>query len=186
MRVASSLDVQGKLFRASLEGLNQFAQKPEFQALPPRLRAFRSNPLRETLERRQAALFCYGLSEVTGIDIGIAHLEQSDYDFIMAYHEGGNLCFCPLQMKEFVPATINPQADLQAEFDKLAKYTDSEELVVAMHLNRRFHFDYQKYDFSRLPIKELWLFGQTGPGKPWVIMGNMMDSNPTARFFNPP
>jgi hypothetical protein len=170
-----------------LEGLKDMEQLPGFQALPQKIKNLRTNALKETLERRQAALFCYGLGQITGTEFGIAHAEESDYDFVMAYHDSGNLCFSPLQMKEFVPETVNPTAELQKELDKLQKYSNSEDLVVAIHLNRRFRFDLSAYDFSNLSIKDLWFFGRAeAEGNQWVIMGNMMQPEPKARYFTAP
>ncbi len=66
----------------------------------PRAKRMRTNDLRNVRELRQACLFCYGVSEVTGQKFGAAHCEDEDYDAVATWVRDGTQSFAPTQLKE--------------------------------------------------------------------------------------
>ena len=143
--------------------------------------------VRDISEDRRCAIFCHGAGQVLGKKILFASHEKSDYDYVGAYeHEGAILRF-PIQLKQLVPDRLNPSTDLQAEIDKLKKYSGFSDLVVAIHINRKIHIKPLGLDISGLKIKEIWLFGQFAQNnQDWLLFGNLMTANPNAYTFQLP
>jgi hypothetical protein len=50
--------------------------------IDPKLGALRTNPLKSDRQRREAAIFCYVISQALGIKIYYAPVERQDYDFV--------------------------------------------------------------------------------------------------------
>lgn len=143
--------------------------------LEEKLLQLRANKLRKFHERRQAAIFCYGMSCLNQGPIEYAPVEDSDFDCIARWKYGDTINYCPIQTKEFVPADINPHTILDAEIAKLKKYTDSKNLVVAFYLNRQGHFEFPDVRSLNLNIAELWMFGATSPdGRHWALYGDVL------------
>ena len=113
--------------------------------------------------------------------------ESSDYDYVGIYENNGAMQAFPIQLKQLVPDRLNPSTTLQAEIDKLKKYSGSSDLVVAIHVNREIHLKPQDIDIQGLKIKEIWLFGQLDlDSLDWVLIGNLMTTNPIAYIFQLP
>lgn len=135
----------------------------------------RTKRLRKFHESRQAAIFCYGMSCLNQGLVEYAPIEDSDFDCIARWKEGDSINYCPIQTKELVPADINPHATLESEVEKLKKYVDSENLVVAFYLNRQGHFEFPDIRSLNLNIAELWMFGSTTPdGRHWGLYGDLL------------
>jgi hypothetical protein len=81
--------------------------------------SLRSHPLKKFGEGRQAALFCYGMSRVLGWPVHFAQAERMDFDIVARCVADNEISYVPVQLKEWVPDTVNPQASLQTEIDKL-------------------------------------------------------------------
>src|SRR5687767_14702903 len=94
--------------------------------LPGRVKQLRTNPLKEWKEAREAALFCHGMGQRISTTICFAKGEAQDYDFVATWDNAGSRHFARVQLKEVVPADINPSASLQRTLLSLSKYTDSE------------------------------------------------------------
>src|SRR5262249_26971088 len=94
-------------------------------------------PLREM---REACIFVYGMEQLMGQRFGVARAESQDYDAVATWIEGRTQHFAPIQIKEVVPRDLSPASSVQKVVDGLAKYVDSEDLTVAIHLNRLEHF----------------------------------------------
>ena len=77
--------------------------------MPDDIRALRTNSLKEFREGRDAALFSLGLSVALGTPVRFARHEASDYDFVVAAQLGDTLHLSPVQLKEWVPAELNPK-----------------------------------------------------------------------------
>ena len=151
--------------------------------LPYKVAALRTNQLKRYLEGRQCALLCYGMSQRMGVEVRFAMQEESDVDFVGRYETEGVINFVPIQLKEFVPDIVNPNASLQTELDKLSKYSDSADLVVAFHLNRTGTIHLSELDFSRVPVKQLWFFGACSEHQTdWLLIGDLL--SPGATYFN--
>lgn len=160
--------------RKILVGLSEIAETYPLNELTYHSRSLRTHALRSFGEGRQAALFCFGIGQALGIDVRFALVERQDFDFIARFEVDGEGQYVPVQLKEWVPAHLpNPQP-LQVELDKLAKYADSEDLVVAFHLNRDERVVLSELTFPRT-IKELWFFGASERSQThWVLMGNLL------------
>lgn len=167
-------------------GLRDIALNQSLNELPYKTASLRSRELREYGESRQCALFCYGISQVYGYDMKYAHYEKSDYDFVAVYEHDDILNYVTIQMKELVPDKLNPRADLEDELKKLAKYTDSEDLCVAIFINKATRIEFSELVIPELSIRELWFFGaQTPDQEDWWLIGNML-RNPQMHSFKYP
>ncbi|MES2949117.1 MAG: hypothetical protein V4858_11305 [Pseudomonadota bacterium] len=158
----------------ALVGLRNFASTEAFSDLPYEVASLRKRELRQFEESRQCALFCQGLSQVTGRKVTYAQSERADYDFIARFPKDGVLHYAPIQMKELVPEEVNPYANLQDELKKLAKYTDSQDLVVAVHVNRVTTIHLSQLILPQATIGALWFFGANDQTQnTWTIVGNL-------------
>jgi hypothetical protein len=170
-----------------LVGLDELYASLPMQRVSRDIASLRRRGVRQIGEARRCAIFCYGISQYLGTKILFADHENADYDYVVSYVHDGVVVYVPLQMKEFVPQSINPGAELQTEIDKLRKYKDSADLVVAMHLNRTGIIQLSKLNLSALPIKELWFFGaKDASAKEWVVIGNLLNINATWHEFSYP
>lgn len=142
-----------------------------------RIANLRTNKLKVARELWEACLFAHGIgSSVLGTEVYIAPMESQDYDCVAQYIVDGTRHYVPLQIKELVPAHVNPEASLQTEIDKLTKYQDSADLIVAIHLNRQFRFELDQLRIPDLRISELWLFGSVAPDtSEFMLWGNLLN-----------
>jgi hypothetical protein len=147
-----------------------------------KVRSLRTNKLKRHKEGREAALFCYGLGKsVLNTKVFFALSESSDYDIVSCWNDGKDLVYTPVQLKEVVSDLINPKASLVNEIAKLSKYSNSQNLVVAIHFNKKVNFDFRGIRMPDLKIAELWLFGALKPDQSeWFIYGNLLN---TANFY---
>ena len=161
-----------------LRGLRGIATTHALHELTYEIRSLRRRDLRAYGEGRQAALFCFAMSQVAGVPVSFAHAECSDYDIVARYVKDDVAHYVPVQLKELVPERVNSGTNLQTELDKIRKYVDSHELVVAFHLNVE-----QRVEFSglRLPVGvvgELWFYGASTPDqRRWALIGDMLREN---------
>jgi hypothetical protein len=153
--------------------------------LPYKVAALRTNELREPREARQGALFTFGLGQSLGVPISFALSEKQDYDIVVRYTVNGTVTYLPVQLKEWVPETLNPRSTLQDELDKLAaKYVDSKDLAVAFYLNRDTTFDLSTLKLPIGSIGGLWLYGAANPlGTAWFLIGNLLIPNADKHEF---
>lgn len=127
------------------------------------------------------------MSQVEGSPVTFAQSEASDYDLIARYISGDIAHYVPIQLKELVPDHVNPRASLQAELDKMAKYVDSPELVVAVHLNTEKHLEFADLRVPVGRIAQLWFFGATSRDQVnWVLIGDMLKEKRFAFPFRYP
>jgi hypothetical protein len=158
-----------------LVGLRRLAADHHLGDLPYKVASLRSRELREYGENRQCALFCQGLRQAKGIKMEYAQLERADYDFVGRFEKDGFLNYFPIQMKEVVPEGLNSESSLQVELDKLTKYADSTELVIAVHINRVTTVHLSKLVIPTANIGALWLFGANDLSQStWTIIGDLM------------
>ena len=170
-----------------LRGLREIAATQPLHELPYEVRSLRRRDLRPYHEGRQAALFCYGMSQVLRTPVVFAQAENSDYDVIARYVLGDTAHYVPVQLKELVPATLNPDADLQSELDKISKYVDSRDLVVAFHLNGDRRVEFWKLRMPTNTIGGLWFYGAKAPDqRNWLLIGDMLKEQNDAHEFQHP
>jgi hypothetical protein len=105
------------------------AVEPEISAslLSPHVKHLRTNGLKEWREARGAALFCHGMAQRIGQPIFMSRSEQQDYDFVACWTVDGTQHFAPVQLKEVVPESLNPNTNIEQVVQSLTKYVDSED-----------------------------------------------------------
>lgn len=155
-------------------------------ATDPRIKHLRTNGLKEWREAREAALFCHGMSQRIGQRIFMSRGESQDYDFVASWIIGDEQHFAPVQLKEVVPASLNPSSSLEQILRSLTKYVDSEDLTVAVHLNRQQHFDPATLSIPPLRIAALWVFASISPDQSkWGLWGNFLEQPEGSCFMYP-
>ena len=152
-----------------------------------KVKNLRTNTLKAHKEGREAALFCHGLGKsVLNRKVYFSLHEKDDYDFIACWQDQAALVFTPVQLKEVVPLQINPETTLMDEIAKLAKYADSQNLVVAVYLNRTGRLNVKEIIVPDLNIAELWFFGAVSEDRSrWFLMGDLLGENHYYEFDYP-
>jgi hypothetical protein len=147
----------------------------------------RTRDLRPLRELREACTFCYGMTECTGQKFFVAHAEAQDYDAVATWIVGDCQSFAPIQIKEVVPYEVNPLASVQLVVEGLRKYVNSEDLTVAIHLNRIVRgFNPAEIVVPPLKIAALWMFGAIAADQSrWAIWGNFLDEMQAREFHYP-
>ena len=144
-------------------------------ALSDRAKSLRTNQLREWRQLREAAMFCVGVGERIGQKVYLGRGESEDYDFVASWRVDKQLHYAPVQLKEVVPKTINPEASLDEVVSSLAKYANPQDLVVAVHLNRPGRFSLEDLNVPALSIGELWIFGAIAEDQSrWGLWGDFL------------
>ena len=168
-----------------LVGLREIARAYPLHQLRYHARTLRTRELRKYGEGRQAALFCYGMSQALGTKVSFAQVERQDYDIVATYEIDGDVNFVPVQLKEWSPDILPSPQSLQTELDKLGKYADAADLVVAFHLNRETTVILSELSFPR-SIGGLWFVGCTEPSQNhWTLIGDLL-KEPVAYEFSHP
>lgn len=86
-----------------------------------------------------------------------------------------------VQIKEFVPEDLNPNASFQDLLNKLT-YNDPE-LCVVIILNRKTHIRFPDLKPPRARIGQLWLVGKSVGG--WFIFGSLLNEPKMFNFSDP-
>lgn len=116
----------------------------------------------------------------------LSRVESQDYDFVACWVVDDTQHFAPVQLKEVVPASVNPTASLEATVKSLAKYVDSEDLTVAIHLNQNHHFEPRNVVVPPLHIAALWIFATIAADQSeWGLWGNFLEQLEGTRFAYP-
>ena len=170
-------------FLVALRGLEQtFASS----TLDSSVKHLRTNGLKEWREAREAALFCIGMTQRIGQTIYLSRGESQDYDFVASWVDGDGQHFAPVQLKEVVPESRNANLSVEQIVQSLTKYVDSEDLTVAIHLNRQVHFDPITLVVPPLRIAALWVFASITPDQSeWGLWGNFLEQPEGSRFAYP-
>ena len=158
----------------------------DFQ-VDPRVRALRTNKLKEWREARLGALFCVGMGVRTGHKVFFSGGEFEDADFLAKRVAEDVQHFVPVQLKELVSAEKNASATFDTLLHGLAKYTGKKDLTVLVHLNRRVHFDPSSVTLPRqLPIAALWVLACLNQAHTeWAIWGNLLEDAERTSFAYP-
>lgn len=177
LRIISDLAFQDP--KPFLLNLRKLEQKLASSKAPNKLKSLRTNSLKEWRELREAALFCYFMSERIGVPIFLAKNESQDYDFLASWIIDEETFYAPVQLKEVVPTSLNISASIENTISKIAtKYVDSPELIIAIHLNQQCKFDPNDIKIPKLNLAELWIFGATSnDANQWALWGNFL-TNP--------
>ncbi len=154
--------------------------------LTQKAKQLRTHSLDEWRETREAALFCYGMGQRTDQPVFLSRVESQDYDFVATWSVDETQHFTPVQLKEVVPSELNPTASIESVVRSLAKYVDSQDLTVAIHLNQRVYFDPQTLIVPPLPITGLWIFGSISIDQSeWGLWRDFLGQPEGSRFVYP-
>jgi hypothetical protein len=167
-----------------LSGLREIALTHPLEKLPYEVATLRTRGLRRYGEGRQAAFFCYGLGQAIGARVQVAQTAQEDFDIVARYVAEDELRYVPVQLKEWVPDTVNPSTTLEAELGKLVKYGNAQDLVVAFHLNRTAHIKFSELQLPAVNLGALWFYGaKDATQREWWLIGNLLRDGPVAHQF---
>jgi len=144
--------------------------------ISPTVANLRDRDLRQYLEWRQAALFCYLVATASGIpSLAYTVHEDEDFDCLACWIDKDTKHYAPIQLKEVVPQTLNPRSTLEAELAKLAKYSTSDQTVVAIHVNRGGRLEFTSLVAPTVSCREIWLYGALSPDQQlWFLYGNLL------------
>ena len=148
--------------------------------LSNREKALRTNKLRRLREGRQAALFATGLIALNGYDnLEFALFENADYDAIFRRIENDTPIYYPVQLKEVVPKKWNPKAEFRNIVEKLSKYSDSHDLIVAVYHSQAIENPQRKLTIPKdLNIAALYVYGCCSMDQSeWYIFGDLMSDD---------
>jgi hypothetical protein len=112
--------------------------------------------------------------------------EDNDYDFVAVWENNGDNYFTHTQLKEVVPERLNVEASVQSIIDKLAaKYPVSDDLTVAIRVNRQFMLDLDKITIpAALHIAAVWIYGAASQdASRWFLTGNLIEPEPNVAWF---
>lgn len=184
IRVVQQLDFRDP--EPFLVDLRQLGRKVAASDLPQQVKDLRTNLLKTWREAREAAIFCHGMSAVTGYKVFFARNESQDYDFIASWKADNIQHYSPVQLKKVVPTNLNPAASLQSTINSLTKYADSKDLTVAVYLNQEGPFDPKDVTVPSLKIAALWIFASISEDQSeWGLWGNFLEKPNSFRFRYP-
>lgn len=172
---------------ALLNALRPLQIAVALSALPAKTKALRGSKQKTHREIWQAALFSHGMSEALSFpSLEFAMVEEEDYDCVVRWIDADTENYAPVQLKEVVPAELNPAATIESEIAKLTKYATSPDLVVALFMNRAGRLYLRSIKVPTLPVGQLWLFGNRTPDQSkWMLYGDMLSSASLYEFDFP-
>jgi hypothetical protein len=145
--------------------------------LPATVKTLRKQSFKKYREAWHAAIFAYGYALVRGhsdLRFAPADEEYSDFDAMLSWSAEGTQWLAKLQLKEFVPADLNPKLTIEAMLSDIQKkYPKSPDLIVAIYLNRVGRLP--SITIPKLGIGELWFFGWSKPNQEQLtVWGDLM------------
>jgi hypothetical protein len=152
-----------------------------------KVRSLRTRLLRDSLHRRQAALFAVGMSvRFPDYTFKFAQIESSDYDAVVRRSNAEECQYSLVQLKELVPEHLNADVTIDDVLNGLKKYEGSADLIVAVFLNRRFKLDLNALQPRTFKLGGLFLFFSTSNDqRQWHMFGDLL-STPTLTTFSYP
>ena len=185
LRVAGKLQFRDP--RSFLVNLRRLEVEIALSDTPSRIKSLRTNGLKEAREQREAALFCVGMSQRIGQAVYFASHEDQDFDFVASWAIGNSQYLTPVQLKEVVPASLNPSATIDSVIQSLEKYADSSDLTVAIHLNQAGQFELEALKLQHLQLASVWVFAAvTADQSLWNLWGNFTEDGPYRTQFSYP
>jgi hypothetical protein len=140
-----------------------------------KVRRLRTGGLKEYRERIDAAVFTYGMGRALQLPLHYTTEEASDYDFVVSWIADATQHFCPVQLKEWVPADLNPNQSLADLLAKLAQTPIRTETVLAIKLSRAGQLDFTTLQVPALGWKEAWFFWASAPNRArFTIRGDLL------------
>ena len=102
-------------------------------------------------------------------------VEDQDYDAVMWWKEGDGDRYAAIQLKETVPKTLYFASELNDELSKLEKYVNSENTIVAMHLNQQQRLEFADIVIPKTTCAEIWLYGSVSRDQStWLLYGDLL------------
>lgn len=174
--------------RGYLEELALLDAAVSVSDLPSNVKHLRTNPQKPDRERRDAAIFCLGMSKALNTEVRFLQTEKQDYDFVVTWEMDYTRHFCPIQLKEFVSSELNPKATIQDVLSSLSKYTDSTDITVAIKLGRNFRFEPSDLQIpSELSIAAIWVYGALTENQfEWALWGDFVQGSTDGIKFQIP
>lgn len=166
--------------RADLVKLGLAAAEFERRGISVTHDDLRQREFKAHLERKQAALFAYFVSEaILKVPIAYAMIEDEDYDCVLWWKEGGEKegksHYARVQLKEIVPPHINPNATIESELAKLGKYSTSNQTLVAVHVNQEGPLVWSAIAKPATSVAEIWLYAAlTADQSRWFLYGDLL------------
>ena len=154
-----------------------------------RVRRLRTNELKEWHEARHAALFAFGIADqVLKTPVLVSKSQDRDFDFVIRWQIDNADHFYPAQLKELPPDDLNSDVTLSDIFNKLKKYSGTQDLSVVISLNRRTSINLEPWGDSEKPqIRELWYLGCEALDQTrWFLYGSVLSNNPRKYEFGYP
>jgi hypothetical protein len=153
-------------------------------------RHWRTRRQRPYLTMRQAAIFCFGRKCMTPDDRwAFAQWpdEDSPVDVVCRQQRPDDtMHFEFVQLKEVVPAELNPDQTIQSVLDRLPqRYPRASGITIAINLNRDLTTPLDTLRMPALPGVSLWLFGQGGEPNDSFLFGDLLAA-PMRCSFNYP
>ncbi|MDO8177044.1 MAG: hypothetical protein Q7T62_02260 [Undibacterium sp.] len=164
--------------RSFLIELRKFELEVSQSKTAYKLRALRTNKLKEVREMREAAIFCHLMGERIGETIYLSPGEDQDHDFVAMYQSKEGNTFTKVQLKELAPTDIAASSTIEEIIASLEKYKDAENLCVAIHLNRELTFAPSSLKIPKLKIGSLWVFGAIKTDQSeWGLWGDFLSTS---------
>jgi hypothetical protein len=161
--------------RGFLVALLEIEERVVKSALDRKTRTLKTNLLKPLRERREAALCCHFMAERIGKEVLFAHAESQDHDIVARVEDYNGVCYILVQLKEVVPAHLNPHAAIEDVVAALARYQDSKDLTVAIHLNQGAQIDLSTLTLPALNIGALWVYyASSRDGGQWSLYGDVL------------
>ena len=153
-------------------------------------RLWRTRPQRPYLTMRQAAIYCFGRKCMSPEDRWAFTQwpdEDSPVDAVCRWQRpDGTERFEFVQLKEAVPAELNPDQTIQSVLDRLPeRYPRASGMTIAINLNRDVTTPLDSLRIPTLPGASLWLFGQGGEPYDSFLIGDLL-TTPVRCSFNFP
>jgi len=169
---------------ADLRRLDHLAAE---SSLSKHVKTLRRNDLKKYREGRDEALFCLGMTKVKSTTVFFAPLEAQDYDFVALWKNDDEAIYTPVQLKEVVPESLNPNSNVNDILAKLTKYSDSHRTVVALRVNREIHLELNSLQFPKIRLGGIWLYGAVGgpDQQKWSIYGDLLNEPQLWEFEYP-
>ena len=170
-----------------LRELRKIEQRISGAQMDKNVRTLRTSLLKKHKEGREAALLCHGIGTcVLGKTVFFSPSEASDHDFVSRWQTDKIDHYAPVQLKEWVPAQINPSITLNNVLSGLKKYTDSRDMIVGIYSNRMGRFQFSDIECPPLGLAGIWIFGSIAPDKSkWFLYGDVLREKQYYEFLYP-
>ena len=147
---------------------------------------WRTRPLKELRELRDACLFAHGLALLYGCAVTVLRGEREDYDFALRRPAlDGAFEVMGVQLKELPPEALNPKITLLELLARQISHAPTDATLLVC-LNRTGYIPDEHLGAIPVPFGELWyLWAATPDGARWCIHGDALRQAKTFEFACP-